>query len=202
METVPVRFAPDYHIDKPPRLRQILFEAVTIPVWLYGLLMLTSSWTVMHLPAGKTFVLEPRGMGRLYDIWAGLFMFVGFGVIYTLPAMAVRRSLSRLLRLIAFGMFVGSMMLIHYENDVAVVQTTTGYVFVRCIPFGSEAKSFAEIPIAHVEKTKSVTRVHIGDDPHARHVLKPVYHVDKQTTEVLAKLLDALAATGTMIEGR
>lgn len=184
---------------RPQKLRWLLFEAVAIPILLYGLLALSSWWTVTHLPPGRAFVLEPRGPGRLHDVWMRLFAMACFGLVYVLPALRVRRSIGRVLRLLMAGLFVVFLTWLQAGECVAVVQTPTGYTFVRRIPFGSDNKPFAAIPMVRVHRTDVVTSVHIGDDPLTGLDLHPVYHADKQTGEILAGLLDALAGTGTVI---
>jgi hypothetical protein len=184
-----------------PRLQRLFLEAVMIPALLYGLLMLSIWWTITHLPAGRAFVLEPRGSGRLYDISIGVLAMGGFGLLYVLPTLRVRRSIGCLLRLLMFTLFVVLLTELQSNKCVAVVQTSTGYVFIRPAPFGSETKSYSEVSAVRLRKTGAVTVLHIGEDPRVGPDLRPVYHVDKQTNKVLSDLLYALAATGTAIEG-
>jgi len=125
----------DLHNVEASALGKMIRRELLLALVPFVLLAGGSFIAIHHLPTGKAFVLESRGVGIFYDFMSALMLFIFFGFIYMAPSLWVRPSLSIVYRFTFFLVFTVGLFWIEGAKIVAVVQTDDSFIFIRRFPY-------------------------------------------------------------------
>jgi hypothetical protein len=168
---------------------------------IYALLWLGGWYAVQHLPEGKAYVLESRGEAAGYDFLLHVVVVTLFVLLYMWPAMFARRTLAIVAKVGVVGLFVVFLSYMEFRRYIAVVETDTQFIFVRCYPASPEVILKKDLPRWELSDYRDpgngrrhVTLFHFKDSNRLEG--KECWKNDAQTHHVFDALTQALVSHG------
>lgn len=184
--------ATDKLAAKRKEMKRYALDAFLEATAIFVVMKILAWVTISRLPAGRQFVLEPAGLGLVYEAVTRIVGMTFFFILYTLPAFSVRKWLGCLLQALMFLLLIVFLTYIDCRHYVAVVETRDAFVCVRSIPFRSDRFPKNQLPLPMLRKTNAVRYLRFATPDQ---ITKPVFHADREANLALDNLLEALQQT-------
>ena len=174
-------------------INRSLFDALVI----WCVLFFLGEYSIYHMSAGTVYVFAPRGWGILTDAVIHIFLFTGFFIVYTLPALMVRPLLGWALRSLMFGLLVVFLAFMQFTKVVAVVETPDHKtIFYAHYPIAPRV--YDRPPNAAYKRNNIVANLSFYTGQIDDLVTYPVYNCDQRGNEDLERFVKHL----TILERR